>query len=93
MISAASLGEPASVEWDAIPEFAQMGERYDSEIRAFETLRDAVRFVVENLPRQQQPTAKIHSDSGQTYDFANISLIYRSAEFDSVKRFETDRPA
>jgi hypothetical protein len=82
MTDSHKLNEKASVDWFAIPEFTQIGETYGEETLAFDDLRSAVLFVVEQLPRQQQPTAKIRTFGGRTYNFSELSLIYRSSEFD-----------
>jgi hypothetical protein len=76
------LDKPASVEWCAIPEFAQIGEVYANGCREFENLRAAIYFVVEELPRQQRPTAQVCTSTGQMLNFSEISLIYRSTHFD-----------
>src|ERR1051326_5824529 len=54
----------------------QQGAIYPGNQRSFETVRNAVRFVMEELPAHQRGTAQITTDYGMNYDIKDIESAY-----------------
>ena len=74
------LDEQASVDWILVPERPQDGVIYGGQSRAFESVRNAIRFVMEKMPPHQRTTAHVRTDSGRTYRFDEIVRIYRAQQ-------------
>jgi hypothetical protein len=78
------LDEQASANWFLIPEHGyENGVYYRGSNRLFESVRNAIRFVMEDLPGQQRPTAEIRTEAGRVYRIEEITKLYRSTEFKS----------
>jgi hypothetical protein len=72
------LTAPARVHWlDEGSATVLPGVR----IRSFETLHEAVGFVMETLEQSRRPTAFIRTDMLDRLEFAEISTIYASEEY------------
>src|SRR5262249_31345639 len=52
--------------------------------RPFETVRDAVRFVMESLSAPWCETATITTDSGMNYDFKDIERAYAALSVPTI---------
>lgn len=68
----------ASAFWIMVPERAQNGGYYPGNMRLFETVYNAIRFVMEDLPVHQRGTAEIETDYGGFYRIDVIEDAYRS---------------
>jgi hypothetical protein len=76
------LDEQASVNWLLIPEGgAKDGIIYGSSNQQFESVRNAIRFVMEKLPAQQRVGADIRTEGTKVYRIDEIEKLYRSPEF------------
>jgi hypothetical protein len=60
---------------------ANTGVIYGGSNRPFESVRSVIRFVMEDLPVQQRPTAEIRTEAARVYKTEEIAKLYRSAEF------------
>jgi hypothetical protein len=78
MAAELDLDEQASADWMLVPERPQDGVIYGGQSRAFESVRNAIRFVMEKIPSHQRATAHVRTDSGHTYRFDEIVRIYRA---------------
>lgn len=69
----------ATVSWLDVPQNPQPNVTYSPRKRAFDNLRNAVRFVMEGgLPQHQRATATIMTDYGMNYDIKDIESVYAS---------------
>jgi hypothetical protein len=76
------LDEQASANWLLIPEHGyESNVIYGGSNRPFESVRNAIRFLMEDLPGQQRPTAEIRTEAGQVYKIDEIAKLYRGPEF------------
>ena len=76
------LDEQASANWLLIPERGyENGVIYGGSNRRFESVRNAIRFVMDELPGQQRPTAEIRTEADRVYKIDEIAKLYRSPEF------------
>jgi hypothetical protein len=76
-----SLDHQATAVWGGLTD--EHGASFSaSGRRDFETLKEAIRFVIENLASYDQKTAFIQTDS-KYYPIEKIRKIYESAEFKS----------
>jgi hypothetical protein len=76
------LDEQASANWLLIPEYGyENNVIYGGSDRPFESVRSAIRFVMEELPRQQRPTAEIRTEAGRVYKIDEIAKLYRELGF------------
>ncbi len=76
------LDEQASANWLLIPAHGyENNVLYGGSNRPFENVRNAIRFVMEELPGQQRATAEIRTESGKTYKVDEIAKLYRSSVF------------
>jgi hypothetical protein len=71
------LDEQASANWILFPPMPESNVIYGGANRDFESVANAVRFVMEKLPVHQRGTAAINTDSGKTYKIDDIEAIYR----------------
>src|SRR5262245_15517901 len=74
------LDERASAEWGLFPETPEDGVVYGRTTGVFESVRNAARFRMEDLPSHQQKAVHIRTDSGRSYGFGEIVRIYQSLE-------------
>ena len=73
------LDEQASANWLLIPEHGyENNVFYRGDNRQFESVRNAIRFVMEVLPDQQRPTADIETEAGRVYKIDEIAKLYRT---------------
>jgi hypothetical protein len=76
------LDEQASANWLLIPEHGyESNVIYGGSSQPFESVRNSIRFVMEDLPGQQQPTAEIRTEAGRVYKINEIAKLYHSGEF------------
>jgi hypothetical protein len=76
------LDEQASANWFLIPEHGyESNVIYGGSNRPFEGVRNAIRFVMEDLPGQQRPTAEIRTEAGRVYKVDEIAKLYRAPGF------------
>jgi hypothetical protein len=76
------LNEQASANWLLIPERGvENGVIYGGSNRLFESVRNAIRFVMEDLPAQQRSSAEIRTEADRVYKFAEIAKLYSSPNF------------
>jgi hypothetical protein len=75
------LDEPADVYWpeDLSPDVVGGGHK-----KSCETIAEAVRYVMEELPPSYQSVAYIAAPSGHL-DYSKIQAIYESAEYNDFK--------
>ena len=73
------LDEPATVTWTEMVEMHPRGPRRlkldFTRSRNFESVRNAVLFVMESMTAINRSTAMIHTDEGQI-SFAEITTLY-----------------
>jgi hypothetical protein len=76
------LDEQASANWLLIPEHGyESNVIYGGANRPFESVRSAIRFVMEELPGQQRQTAEIRTEGNRVYKIDELEKLYRSPEF------------
>lgn len=76
------LDEQASASWLLIPEHGyENNVIYRGSNRPFESVRNAIRFVMEDLPGQQRPTAEIRTEAGRVYKIDEIAKLYHAPGF------------
>jgi hypothetical protein len=67
----------ATAFWIVVPDRIRNGDYYPGDMRVFETVRNAVRFVMEKLPAHQRGTAEIETAHGGFYRIDEIVSAYR----------------
>lgn len=74
------LDQPATAFWFRSQEISPIEPAEEGLERKFGSLKDAVRFVMEQLTEFEKGRAFIATD-GASYDFEKIQEIYASDEF------------
>jgi hypothetical protein len=70
------LDVQATAFWILVPEGPKNADYFPGDTRPFETVRNAIVFVMEELPRHQRGTAEITTDHGKTYSIDEIVDAY-----------------
>jgi hypothetical protein len=70
------LDVQATAIWYLLPEQPPKVGYYPAQRRPFESVRNAIRFVMEDLPDHQQGDAEIETDGGSIYLFQEIKGVY-----------------
>jgi hypothetical protein len=58
----------------------QKGVIYGVSNRPFNNARNAICFVMQDLPRQQRPTAEVRTEAGRVYKIDEIPNRYRASK-------------
>jgi hypothetical protein len=72
------LDEQAAADWILYPPQPESGVLYGGSSRQFESVANAVRFVIEQLPTHQRVSAHIRTDGGRSFGVAEIEAIYKT---------------
>lgn len=72
------LSVQASVFWHLLPGRVENVLYVPGTMRRFETVHNAIRFIMEVLPRQQRETAEIMPDCGGVYRFDDFVGAYET---------------